>query len=69
MAEQADITLQITQEDLNDTLRENPALMMQLRIHALTRTCQEQADRIMSLELEVETLNKKRGKNHANGSS
>ena len=46
----ADIDVAVTKEDLDSLLQENPTVSLQLRLKALTRKCQEQADRIAELE-------------------
>ena len=46
----ADIDVAITKEDLDSLIKENPTVSLQLQIKALTRKCQEQADRIEELE-------------------
>ena len=46
----ADIDVAVTKEDLDSLLQENPTVSLQLRLKALTRKSQEQADRIAELE-------------------
>ena len=46
----ADIDVAVTKEDLDSLIKENPAVSLQLQVKALTRKCQEQADRIAELE-------------------
>jgi ABC-type enterochelin transport system substrate-binding protein len=46
----ADIDVAITKEDLDSLIKENPTVSLQLQLKALTRKCQEQADRIAELE-------------------
>ena len=46
----ADIDVAVTKEDLDSLLKENPTVSLQLQVKALTRKCQEQADRIAVLE-------------------
>ena len=46
----ADIDVAVTKEDLDSLLKENPTVSLQLQVKALTRKCQEQADRIAELE-------------------
>ena len=46
----ADIDVAVTKEDLDSLLKENPTISLQLQVKALTRKCQEQADRIAELE-------------------
>ena len=46
----ADIDVAVTKEDLDSLLKENPTISLQLQVKALTRKCQEQADRISELE-------------------
>ena len=41
-----DVNVQVTQEDVNEVIRNNPLVALQLQVRALTRTCQEQADKI-----------------------
>lgn len=73
MAE-ATVDLSVTQEDLNGLLQDNPSVSLQLQIRALTRKCQEQANRIEELEQEliqrtpIRELNArdKKGVSHAN---
>lgn len=49
----ADIDVAITKEDLDSLIKENPTVSLQLQIKALTRKCQEQADRIEELEGQI----------------
>ena len=46
----ADIDVAVTKEDLDSLIKENPTVSLQLQLKALTRKCQEQADRIAELE-------------------
>ena len=52
----ADVDVSITNEDLTQVLRDNPLVTLQLQVKALTRTCQEQAERLASLESELVEL-------------
>ena len=49
----ADIDVAVTKEDLDSLIKENPTVSLQLQVKALTRKCQEQADRIEELEGQV----------------
>ena len=49
----ADIDVAVTKEDLDSLIKENPAVSLQLQVKALTRKCQEQADRIEELEGQI----------------
>ena len=49
----ADIDVAVTKEDLDSLIKENPTVSLQLQIKALTRKCQEQADRIEELEGQI----------------
>jgi hypothetical protein len=49
----ADIDVAITKEDLDSLIKENPTVSLQLQVKALTRKCQEQADRIEELEGQI----------------
>ena len=48
-----DVNVQVTQEDVNEVIRNNPLVALQLQVRALTRTCQEQADKIDQLETQI----------------
>jgi|10_taG_2_1085330.scaffolds.fasta_scaffold99646_2 hypothetical protein len=48
-----DVNVQVTQEDVNEVIRNNPLVALQLQVRALTRTCQEQADKIDQLEIQI----------------
>lgn len=49
----ADIDVAVTKEDLDSLIKENPTVSLQLQVKALTRKCQEQADRIEELEGQI----------------
>ena len=49
----ADIDVAVTKEDLDSLIKENPSVSLQLQVKALTRKCQEQADRIEELEGQI----------------
>jgi len=63
----ANVDVRVTQDDVNDVIRDNPMVALQLQVRALTRTCQEQANRIQELEAQLKP-SKTKGKEglHAN---
>jgi cell division protein FtsB len=64
IAERADIDVTVTQADLNGLLQDNPTVSLQLQVRALTRKCQELADRVDELTSENQSL---RGGKNADG--
>ena len=63
----SNVDVRVTQDDVNDVIRDNPMVALQLQVRALTRTCQEQANRIQELEAQLKP-SKTKGKDglHAN---
>jgi len=63
----SNVDVRVTQDDMNDVIRDNPMVALQLQVRALTRTCQEQANRIQELEDQLKP-SKTKGKDglHAN---
>ena len=49
----SNVDVQVTQDDVNGVIRDNPMVALQLQVRALTRTCQEQANRIQELEAQL----------------
>ena len=62
-----DVNVQVTQEDVNEVIRNNPLVALQLQVRALTRTCQEQADRIQDLEGQLKSRTKGKDGRNADG--
>jgi len=55
----ADIDVAVTKEDLDSVIKENPLVSLQLQVKALTRKCQELADKIVELEGAKDAISKK----------
>ena len=63
----ANVNVQVTQDDMNGVIRDNPMVALQLQVRALTRTCQEQADRIQDLEGQLKSRTKGKDGRNADG--
>jgi hypothetical protein len=63
----ANVNVQVTQDDMNGVIRDNPMVALQLQVRALTRTCQEQADQIQDLEAQLKSRTKGKDGRHADG--
>ena len=63
----SNVDVRVTQDDVNDVIRDNPMVALQLQVRALTRTCQEQADRIQDLEGQLKSRTKGKDGRNADG--
>ena len=63
----SNVDVRVTQDDVNDVIRDNPMVALQLQVRALTRTCQEQADQIQDLEAQLKSRTKGKDGRHADG--
>jgi hypothetical protein len=63
----ANVNVQVTQDDMNGVIRDNPMVALQLQVRALTRTCQEQADQIQDLEAQLKSRTKGKDGRNADG--
>ena len=63
----ANVDVRVTQDDMNGVIRDNPMVALQLQVRALTRTCQEQADRIQDLEGQLKSRTKGKDGRNADG--
>ena len=63
----ANVNVQVTQDDMNGVIRDNPMVALQLQVRALTRTCQEQADQIQDLEAQLKSRTKGKDGRYADG--
>ena len=63
----ANVNVQVTQDDMNGVIRDNPMVALQLQVRALTRTCQEQADQIQDLEAQLKSRTKGTDGRNADG--
>ena len=64
----ANVNVQVTQDDMNGVIRDNPMVALKLQVRALTRTCQEQANRIQELEAQLKP-SKTKGKDDRHADS